>query len=300
MNLKSKIFYWYVACTVLFAGITLIPAPDTATLTKYHLTAGELRGLDVTIIIMEALIWYAAFYGYDRLRRYSQLIKADAEGKHINTLSRGLLLLSIGLPISAIVSSLLTLIASHHPDFTAASIIIRNYFSVIFPLIAFLFINVGARNLGNLGKTRPRLLYINIIVLSVLILGVIFCCLIVLEHKELRTTYHLSPELVMLTLGIPYMYTWFLGLFAVAELQKYSSKVAGILYRKGWNLLIGGLAAIIFLSIAIQYLATLSSWITSLSLGSLLLLLYVLLLLLVGAYIVLALGAQRLMKIEEA
>jgi hypothetical protein len=300
MRLKSKIFYWYAAFIVLFAGITLFPAPDKLTLTKYHISSMELKTLQLTIIVFEAVIWYIAFYGYNKLHRYSQLIKAGKEGKQIDKIAQGLLVLSIGLPIAAIVSSALSVIAAHHPSFQAISVIIKNYFGLVFPLLAFILISIGARGLGDVGKTRPRLLLLNITMLATVALGVGFCCLIVLAHKDLRHTYHMSPELVMITLGIPYIYSWFLGLFAALELHEYSSKVAGILYRKGWNLLIGGLVAIIFISILLQYLTTLSSWLTSLSLGGLLLLLYVLLMLLTGAYIVMALGAKKLMKIEEA
>jgi hypothetical protein len=110
----------------------------------------------------------------------------------------------------------------------------------------------------------------------------------------------MSPELVMITLGIPYMYIWFLGMQAATELHAYSKGLVGIFYRRGWNLFISGIAAIIFTSILLQYLTTLSTWLTSLSLGWLLSLLYVLLLLLASAYIVVALGAKKLMKIEEA
>ena len=87
---------------------------------------------------------------------------------------------------------------------------------------------------------------------------------------------------------------------AIAELREYSHKIRGIIYRKGWKLLIMGIGAIVLLSILLQYLGTLSSWLTSLSLNWILLLLYVLLLLLIGAYILVALGAQRLTKIEQA
>ncbi len=104
----------------------------------------------------------------------------------------------------------------------------------------------------------------------------------------------------MLTLGIPYMYTWFLGLYSASELQAYSQKVAGVVYRKGWNLMIVGVLSFVFLSIILQYLSTLTTWLASLTLYEVLLLLYVLLLLFIAAFIVFALGARKLMKIEEA
>lgn len=300
MKVKSKIFYWYIAFVVIYVAVTLLPSPDKATITQYHLSASGIRALDLTIIIPVMLIWWVAFYGYTKLHAYSQAIKGDAESRHIATLSRGLLLLSIGLPISAIVSSLLTLLNHHLHGFDAVAIIVKNYANVAFPLAAFICISIGARGLSDLRKTRPRLLLINAVILAVIALGIIFCCLIVLNHRTLRTTYHMSPQLVMLSLGVPYMYLWFLGLQASTELHAYSKNVTGIVYRKGWNTFIAGLAAIILTSILIQYLTALSTWLTSLTLGWLLLLLYALLILLASAYIVVALGTKELMKIEEA
>jgi len=300
VKIQSKVLYWYVAFVAIFAVLTLIPTPNHDTLAKYHLTSLGFRLLDVTIIIPEILIWYAAFYGYDRLRHYSKLIKGGAESRHISKLAVGLLILAVGLPATAILSNVLSLIATHHRSFTATSAIVNNYASLVSPLGAFLCISIAARGLSDQARTRPRLRFINAVILIVLVIGIVFCCLIVSNHHQLRTIYHLSPQLVMLTLGLPYMYIWFLGLQACAELQEYSHHLAGIVYRKGWNLLISGLVATIFVSIILQYLAASSRWLLSLGLGSLLLLLYALLLLLGGAYIVVALGANKLTRIEEA
>jgi hypothetical protein len=300
VKLKSKIFWWYAALVAAFVAITLLPAPDHTTLTKYHLSATGLRLLDITIILPEAAIWYAAFYGYEKLYIYRKAIGNGVESLSIAKLARGLLFLSIGLPAVNILSGILGLIARHNASFDAASVIITNYANVVFPLIAFLYISLGARRLSNLRKTRPRLIMIHAVVLTTIVLGVVFCSLIAADHRELRLTYHMSPELVMLTLAIPYMYIWFLGLQASSELQAYSKRVVGVFYRKGWNMFTAGLVGIIFTSILLQYLSTLYSWLTSLSLGWLLVLLYVLLFLLSAAYIVMALGAKKLMKIEEA
>lgn len=299
MQLKSKIFYWYAAFVVALTLLTLLPAPSQVTLLRFHLTPTGMRLLDVTFLVAEFIIWFAGFYGYNKLSSYSRLIHSGEEGKRIARLARGLLLLSIGLPITAVLSGVLSIIAAHNPGFAAPSVIINNYTGVVFPLLAMLWLSMGARGLGELAKTRLRLRLLNVIVLATIVLGVIFCCLVVQGHKQLRIVYHMSPELVMLTLGIPYMYTWFLGLYSAAELRTYSKKVAGVVYRKGWNLMIAGVLSLVFLSIMLQYLSTLTSWLASLTLYQILILLYVLLLFYIAAFIVFALGAKKLMKIEE-
>ena len=299
MKVKSKIFYTYVTLVIAFTLLTLLPAPNRTTLFRYHLTPTGLRGIDVTIIIAEAGIWFAAFYGYGKLFRYSRLIRSSKESHHIGRMARGLLLLALGLPITAVISSVLSIIAAHNPGFAVPTVIINNYISVVFPLLAMLWISIGARGLGSLAKTRPSLGMLNVVILISLILGVVFCSLLVLDHKQLRTVYHMSPELAMLTLGISYIYTWVLGLYAASELHAYTKRLAGVVYRKGWNLMILGVLGFILLSIVLQYLSTLSTWVTSLTLIELLVLLYVLLLLFIAVFIVFALGARQLIKIEE-
>lgn len=299
MKLKSKTFYWYLAAIVAYLCLTILPAPDAATLTKYHLSATALRALDFTLVIPTLIMWFATFYGYQKLHDYSQIIKHNKDGAQVTKLARGLFVLAIGLPLNSIIADILALIARHHASFTASATIISNYTSVLYPLVAFIFISIGARGLLSIAKARLPLLASNIVILLAIALGVGFCDLIARAHHDLFVSYHMSYSLVMLTLAIPYMYIWFLGLFAAAEIYLYSRRVAGIVYRKSWNLLAVGFGAVIVLNIALQYLSTLSTWLNGLSLTGLLLLLYVLLFLLAASFIVVALGTKKLIKIEE-
>ncbi|HSX05244.1 MAG TPA: hypothetical protein VLF69_02150 [Candidatus Saccharimonadales bacterium] len=278
----------------------LIPAPDAVALKHYHLSPTGLRALDFTLMVPIAIIWFTLFYAYAKLYRYSKLIKSNKDGKAVVKLSQGLLAFAIGLPLSSILSTTLQLIARHYTNLVAITTIISNYLGVLYPLIAFIFISIGARGLSEISKSRPSLRVFNILVVAIIAIGVIFCDLIAHAHHSLHHTYHLSYGLVMLTLGIPYMYMWFLGLFAATEIYIYSRKVAGIVYRQSWNLLAIGLGSFILISIVLEYLSTLSTWLNGLSLPGVLLLLYVLLLLLASAFIVIALGTKELMKIEEA
>jgi hypothetical protein len=300
MKLRSKIFYTYAIFVIIYVLLVFLPAPAKATLSKYHLHATGLRLLDVTLIIPILIMWFAVFYGYSKLHDYSKLIKGNRDGKPVGALAYGLLALAIGVPAGSIISSTMTIIADHHQGFMPASIIISNYVSVICPLIAFFLINGAARSLSELTKTRPGLGVANVVTLIVIALGVVFCDLITRSHKSILTTYHMSYSLVMLTYAIPYMYIWFLGLFAIAEMHVYSKQVAGVIYRRGWNRLMFGLGFIIVVDILLQYLDTLSSWLNGLSLGGVLLVLYVLLIALAAGFIVVALGTKELMKIEEA
>ena len=251
-------------------------------------------------MIPEFITWFAILYGYYTLRRYSLLIKSNQDGKQVAKLSTGLFVLAIGVPAGAVISGALGLFARWHPGFEGIATIISNYVNVIYPLIAFLFIYRAVRAMNEPHRSRPSVFASHGATLFVIIIGVIFCDLIARSQKTMQISYHMSYNLVMLTLAIPYMYVWFLGLFAIIEMYSYSKRVSGVLYRRGWNRLAFGLGAIIGIDILLEYLGTLYSWVNDLSLAGLLTLLYVLLFLLAGGFILVALGTKELIKIEEA
>lgn len=300
MKLKSKMFYGYVVLLLAYVLTSFLPAPDKVTLTKYHLSPLGVRLLDVTIVIPLLIIWFAIFFGFSKLHTYAKKIRDNKDGQAVLNMSRGLFILAVGWPIEAIISGILKVAGQHNPSLAAPAAITTNYLTVAYLLAAFIFIGIGARGLGSLVRSRPPFWSANLVVVSVIVLGVVFCALIGNAHQDIRTTFHMSPTLVMLTLAIPYMYIWYMGLYGVLEIILYSRRVAGIVYRQSWQRLAFGLGSVLLLEVALQYLGVFTTWLRGLSLPGLLLLLYVLLLLLAAAFIVVALGAQKLMKLEEA
>jgi hypothetical protein len=299
MKLRSNVFYSYALFVATAILVTLLPVPAKAMLVKYHLNAADARLLYLSLLLPTFIMWFALFYGYGKLQGYGQLIKGNRDGKQVAKLADGLLALALGLPLSTVIGSILTLIARQYPSFTIAATVIPNYFDIVYVLVAFAYINMGARGLNALSRNRPGFAIGHTVIAVVIVLGVIFCDLIARANHSITATYHLSSTLVMLTFAIPYMYIWFLGLYAIAEMYAYSKQLAGVVYRKGWNRLAAGLGSVIILDIVLQYLNTLSTWLNDLNLAGLLLLLYVLLFLLAGGFIVVALGTKDLMKIEE-
>jgi len=300
MKKDTHIYYWYGIFALAYLLLTFLPSPNAHTLAKYHLSVIGLRLLDVTLVLPVLVMWFAIFYGYRQMSRYSQAIRDTRDGKPLMNLTRGLMVLALGVPLTSLLSNALKLLARSHHSLDALSTILSQYLGVLYPLLAFIFIGTGSRGLSLISKKRPSYAQANLVALLVIILGVVFCALIAHSHRDVRIAYHMSYSLVMLTLAIPYMYVWFLGLLAVVELHIYSKQVAGIVYRRSWRMLALGLGAVIVFDILLQYLGTMSTWLGDLSLSGLLLVLYVLLLGLAASFIVVALGTKKLMKIEEA
>lgn len=270
-----------------------------ATLHRYHITAGQLRWLDITIILPLAAIWGAAFYGYHKLSTYSRLIRQAKDGRQIAKLTKGVLILVLGLPLNSIISQILKLIGVHHTSFTAATAIVANYVSLVIPLVAFAVIGHGARGLSIFAKQRPAYAATQVLAGVLIVVGVLYGYFISLPGAHLNEYYHLKPTIVLITLVIPYIYTWFLGLLAAYELHLYSRKITGVIYRQGWDYLAYGLGAVIITSILLQYFTTLTMRFQTLSLGAVLAMVYGLLAVMAVGYVLLSVGAKKLTKIEE-
>lgn len=298
MKLRSKLFGLYVLFVGLYSVMLLIAPPPRVTLDQYHLTVTQLRLLDLTIIIPLAIIWFIAFYGFSKLRTYATLIRNSKDGTQINKIANGIMVLTIGLPFSSVIGSIMTVIAQDNPEFRPASIIVRHYLDLLVPLIAFSIISIGARGLADLAKHRPPQRVMNIIALVFITIGV-FYCHFVLTAKNFHTAYYLPEALVLLTIVIPYMYTWYLGLLSAYQVHAYSLQAPGIVYRRNWDLFAYGIAATILTSVVFQYVTTLSKQFSSLHLLPLLGIVYGLLALMSVGYALIALGAKKLQKIEE-
>lgn len=299
MKTKSKIFYWYAFLVVIYVAATLLIAPNKATLVQYHISATGLRWLDLTIVIPIVAIWFAAFYGYQKMSNYVRLIADTKDGRQIARLTQGILLLTLSLPIGSLTAILTRFIAAHHPAFTAAGVIISNYVNLLLPLAAFYIISRGTRGLTLISKKRPSYRVSHALTALAIVVGVLYGYFVSRPGAYLGQAYHLSDALVLTTIVIPYIYTWFLGILAAYEIHLYSRNLSGVIYRQGWDLLAFGLGAIVVVSVLLQYLGTLSVQLKSLTLHWMLLLVYVLLVLLSAGYVLLALGAKKLIKIEE-
>jgi hypothetical protein len=296
MHLRSRLFYSYVVFLVVYSCFTLLPAPSPIILARYHLSALGLRIIDVTIVLIVAVIWYVGFYSYAKLRAYVEPIRKD--GKHVARLTDGIFLLVMWLPVSSAISSVLKFVAMHHTGFIPAAAIINNYISLALPLAGVVLIGLGARGLSEIVKQRPTHIAISILAALLIYIGLVYYRLVATtDHRA--SVYHMSIWLILLTVVAPYIYMWFMGLLATYEIFNYRLKVAGVVYRSSWKLLALGIGWLILSSIAVQYLTTLTARLNSLSIYWILVIVYSLLLVYSIGFVLIALGARKLQKIEE-
>lgn len=291
---------------LVVAYVTLIfvlPA-SRATMRTYHLSPLEYRCIFLAVQLPSLLAWLAAFFGAAKLRQYVYLVRKAPEGPYFNKLANGSSWLAWSLPIPAIASLLLNAIANHWQGFYSTSIIASNYLNLILPLVAFTVIGSASLGLLRQAKLNFSLANARTIMVSFLVAGVLYCYLTFqrFDLTSLGSTanpYFLPIWLMVLSVIIPYLYAWFVGLLAAYEITLVSRQTTGILYRQALQLLVFGLVAIIVSSIALQYMNSVQPRVGHLVLGYQLVLASTFRIIGGGGFVLMALGATRLKKIEE-
>ena len=301
--MKAKYYSAILAALiVLYIGLSLLPAPDKHALVQYHLSPLNARILSTTIVLPVIAIWIVAMYGFIKLKEYSELIKKSPDGKAFNTMSLGVLLLAIGSPITAVLSSLSVLLVRQHPSWQPTLTILNNYIGLILMAFGLYYIARGAEQLVALVRKKPSAREQHYLVLLFITLSSFYSYFIITRpiHSELeQRVYYMPNVLILLTLAIPYLYFWYRGLLGAYHLYHYQKHVEGKIYKGSLGWVAAGIATIIVSSILVRLLVTISARINRLSLTPLLLIIYGFLLVAALGYILIAMGAKRLRRIEE-
>jgi len=185
-----------------------------------------------------------------------------------------------------------------------AAVILRNYINLVLPLIAFTIISSASRGLVNRAKLAFSSVNIRLIMLAFLSAGVIYCFLTFQQFNLSSLSasdnpYYLPLWLMVITVVISNLYAWFIGLLAAYEIVLFSQKTEGVLYRSAIKWLAAGLVIIIVSFVAIQFTTSVNPTFDRLILNYRLVLTLIFRIIGGCGFILVAMGAHRLRKIEE-
>ena len=294
----------YAVMAFVYLGFVLWLPVSQSALDSYQLTNSAYRVILLAIAIPTLVVWFTAFLGYSKLLDYAAAIKSAKEGRHFIKLAEGAAWLAWSLPVPTLIGLILNAVASHISGFHATSIILSNYINLILPLIAFTIISTATRGLFVQSKLNYNIISSRVITLFFVVTGVLFCYLTFrrFDLSSLSSThnpYFLPIWLMVLTVTVPYLYIWFVGLLGAYELTIYSRNTQGVIYRQALTYLAFGLAAVIFSSIAQQYLNSVQPRTGHLVIDYRIIANLIFRILGGVGFVVMALGAIRLKKIEE-
>jgi hypothetical protein len=304
----TKKYYWLLAVFVaVYLATILIFQVDSAALARYHVSALQLRLLSLTILVPIVAIWFAAFYSIVNISKYTEKIKGSPDGEGFKKLTLGLIILGLSLPINTIISKVLSLTTLQHDTSQAFSTIITTHLSVLTYLFGFFFLFQGSRALlKSVKKARLHKNHVLAVAAVLVVIAIPYIIVILMNPSRIVAvapatvaTYYMSDWLIIMTIVIPYIVVWALGFYTTLLLHTYHQKVGGKIYRASLSKLDRGFFIVIASSILLQFLTSATTSLSGWGLGALLILVYVLLAIIAAGYILIALGAKGLAKLEE-
>ena len=289
---------WFVILAVLAVGLALGLPPDPHAIHQLHTTATSFRLAIAALLIPYILIWYAAFYAFGKLVEYARHLKGTKDGEGFYKMTLGMGVLAFSLVVPAIVSLTLHRIAVHNPAFRPEATIIANYVNIFPGVAAFLLLLNGARALLRTAPGAAQRFDLRWHTAWFLLLAVVFSHLTI-ENQYQSNPYHLSLWILIVTIIVPYLYGWAVGLMSAYDLNVYSKAVRGSLYRRAIKQFANGIAVAILGSIAIQFTNITIGQRIDKSLSAVLLADYMLLIIIAAGLALMALGTKKLKQIEE-
>lgn len=291
-----------VAYMILTFGVP----SDADWLERLGLSDLQFRLIRLTLALPLVMIWFLAFYGSATFKAYALKIIGSPDGRAFNVLANGLMVLALALPVSSITSATLRYLSRMHPEFTAAAVITNRYISLGLAIIAFVLIHRGAKSLVALTAKKSAGSTYVWSVIAALTIGGPYTYLIITNSANsipdpsiALAIYYLPAWLVVATIVTPYVWVWYLGIKSAVFILFYKKHIQGLVYRQALGRLAAGIGIVVGGSIVVQLLTPLSSQLVNWGLGSLLTLVYLLVVIVAIGYVLIALGAKRLKKIED-
>lgn len=304
MNFMRRPLAHYLVLTGIFFTLVLALPAQKSVMADYNLNSDQYHILLLFYVLPFIGIWFAAFLAYTKLRQYSNSIKGSTEAEGYSSLAKGCGWLAYSLPITAIIGLLLHTIANSDQSFKPTAIILSNYLNLLMPLIGFTILGISARRLTKLTKTKMSNNIATKITVLFILLGLIYAYFsfkgIALDSiMSTQNAYFLPIWIIIFSLTIPYLYTWYIGLLAALEIVGYSQNTRGLLYRQAMKYLGYGIATVIGSSIAVQFLNSVTANDAPSSLNYAFATAYLIELFIAVGYILIAIGASKLKRIEE-
>ena len=301
MNRKN-IIWLFLIISGIYVWLAVTAPVDPAVAERYALTNVEITGLKLSVTLPVVFIWLLALYGFIKLFDYTSSIKKSPESLPLRQIGNGLMILAFGLPIASIASTIAVTQGAANSDLLPFTTIARNFFQLIFPLIAFCYIASGSQKLASTLSMKPNHTREKLFDLAFIAFASGYSAFIVdnpISDTSIRDIYFMPTWLIILTIVIPYLFTWYNGLLAVYNILRYKNNVKGHVYRYAFSRLATGLLVITIVSISTRILTTLNEQITDLELSPLLVLIYIFVVIYGLGYLLVASGAKRLSRLEE-
>lgn len=304
---NKKVLWLFISLGLIYVALLVLIPPQSAALTRYKISADEIRLIRLGVALPLICVWFLAFYGWSKFQNYAEHIAKSKDGKAFSRFTRGLLILALWLPVTTIANNIATAIYTDKPDLTPAMVIANNYFNLLMLLVAFFYMHQGAQKLAKISlSVRSWPFAKSLLGVVFIITGSLFVYLTLANPARQfppdnlqRAAYYLPDWLLVPTIIIPYLVIFYLGFQVVQNMHTYSSTVKGVLYKSALRYLANGIGAVVLTLLTLRYLTSFTTLLNDAALKAILLIVYLLILVIAAGFILIAFGAKKLHRIEE-
>jgi len=272
----------------------------------FHFSQLQIALLQITIIIPYAATWWFAAYGLSKLEKYIAFAKEDNATiiMLLRSFRSGLLWIIVGTVLVALIGGIRSYFMTNTavlPFFT----IVTNYLYVFPQLIGFFLMYRGAMQL-QASKEMSEHKHNSSLLTTIVVFFIASIYLYLMATNPTRqfsadrtipATYFLPDILIVLTIALPILASWWFGFSAAFTLSDLIPYLTRAELFKGITRIAYGIWSIIFTSILIQALLSLGGTrLYSLGIGIILLIIYIFVILQGIGYLFIALGSKSLQK----
>lgn len=308
---RSASFPAYIGLCLIWLGTVglSIKANNGVTTASIKLSATQLRLVDLAVAIPGLVIWAAILFAALSIGRYARTIAGSKESPGFRYVAYGIFALLAGLVVNGYLGALQQVISQHATDpqkVKTTFVIISNYVSVVSALITYGLVLQGGRLLlRSIGERLNLAKKLLPIVLAFIAITVAYLWLIhsnparqAVVDPGINPTFGLPYWLIVLTVALPFVVSWFVGVVALIALYQYRQKTAGIVYKLLFKKLVIGMTLFIGLTIVLQLLTQLYDLYAKSSLSFILGIIALIYLILAYAFLLIAQGARKLNSVE--
>ncbi len=303
---------WYAGVSLMWVGaiVLSVAANNSEAAARFKLSITQIRLLQLILALPGLLIVLAILFGGLSIWRYARAIGDSREGEGFRCIAYSVFALLAGLVISNYLSGLQQQLAQHatNPQNVKTDfVIVSNYVAVAVSFATYGMLLRGSYVLlRSIGRQLDKAKQLTPVAVLFSLLAVLYAWLIhgnansrVAAGPGLSPTFGLSYWLIVFTVALPLVVSWFVGVVALMHLRRYYTTTKGVVYKMLFKKFVIGITLFIFLNIALQLLTQLSSVYNTRNLSGILALIVVIYGALAYAFILIAQGAQRLNTIED-
>ncbi len=306
---QNILAYCMVVCVWILSVILSFSAENQQAQASYHISRTSLRLLQASFLLPTLFMWLAMLFAALSFYRYARQISGSKDSSGFRYISYALWAILLGSIASSLLSNsrvLLTESATNPDSIRNIFTVVGNYVSVVTALAIYGFLYKGSRSLLTSINSRFDISkhYFKVII-PILLIGAVYLALIfnnpsrqVAPSPNLSPTYALPDSLILLTVALPYIASWFLGILALASIYLYQEKTKGVVYKRLLRQLVTGLTILIVLTITLQIITQFSLFWARSGLQAILGVVVLIYLALIIAYVLVARGARKLNRIE--